>query len=201
MQDTKQFSSHESVQVSPVLSLYCIIHRTPPWGKRWEVVWRARIYLFIFISCPSSKLKANRREADFHLHTLQPSNCVTRPFSNTTLAAVQSQRRSKEIWFHLRLVPSKRDQAKVIQVYRHTPLRWSREPTLRIPQVTFQSIKEDFTALMLWRLSLALSQLVGRVWEQSLFKVQPVPSADFCTRAARHGCSRELLPAESHFHC
>lgn len=156
---------------------------------------------FIFISCPSSKLKANHREADFHLHTLQPSNCVTRPFSNTTPAAVQSRRRSKEIWFHFRSLPSKCDQAKVILVYRHTPLRWWREATLRIPQVTFQSVKEDFTALVLWRLSLALLQLAGRVWEQSLFKVQPVPSADLCTRTARHSSSGELLPAESHLHC
>lgn len=155
---------YKEMQVTPVLSLYCIIHRAnhaPQTPMRKKMRSRVKsqnfcIYLFIFISCPSSKLKANHREADFHLHTLQPSNCVTRPFSNTTLAAVQSERRSKEIWFHFCLVPSKCDQAKVILVYRHTPLRWSREPTFPIPQVTFQSIKEDFTALVLWRLSLAL---------------------------------------------
>lgn len=107
MQDPKQFSSHESVEVTPAFSPYCIIYRVPlpnpsPSHKRKKDEKSCEepdffIYLFIFISCPSSKLKANHGEADFHLHTLQPSNCVTRPFSNTTLAAVQSQRRSKEI--------------------------------------------------------------------------------------------------------
>lgn len=91
------------------------------------------------------------------------------------LAAVQSERFSKEIWFHFRSVASKCDQAKVILVYRHTPLRWSRDRTLRIPEVTFQSIKKDFTALVLWRLSLALLQLVAACGSKVYSKCSSFP--------------------------
>lgn len=41
------------------------------------------IYLFIFISCGGSKLKANGREADFHLHTHFSRQIVSRDLSQT----------------------------------------------------------------------------------------------------------------------
>lgn len=105
MQDTKQFSSHESVQVTPVLSLYCIIHRPPhppPHEEKDEKSCEEPeffIYLFIFISCPSSKLKANHREADFHLHSSAIKLC------HETFFKHHAGRSSKQASFKGNLIP------------------------------------------------------------------------------------------------
>lgn len=60
--------------------------------------------ILFFISCAGSKLKANHREADFYQHTLQPSNCVTRPFSKPRclqfkVSAVQRKSDSIFAWW------------------------------------------------------------------------------------------------------
>lgn len=112
---------------------------------RWEVAWRAGKF-FMF----SSKFWTNHREADFYLHTFPRSNCVMRPFSKWCPGRVQSESCSKEIWFNFHSVKSKCDHAKVILVST-TPFEMLKKASFWIPKDTFQSIKKDFTLLVLWQ--------------------------------------------------
>lgn len=151
MQDTKN-SFHCTSQCGFTYFKTLMHHpQSPPMRKQM----RSRVksqdffsFLLFFISCASSKLKANHREADFYLHTLQPSNCVMKPFSKPRwpqFKARSIQRKSDFLfsWWCLNAIRPKSSW------FTATPLWDGRDRTIRIPQVTVQSIKEDFTALVL----------------------------------------------------
>lgn len=76
------------------------------------------------------------------------------------LARVQRKSCSKEIWFHFHSVKSKCDHAKVILVST-TPFEMLEKASFWIPKDTFQSIKKDFTPLVLWRAPISLLQVVA----------------------------------------
>lgn len=107
---------------------------------RWEVAWRAGKFFML-----SSKFRTNHREADFYLHTFPRSNCVMRPFSKWAEFKANPVQRKSDLIF-----TSKCDHAKVILVST-TPFAMLKKASFWIPKDTFQSIKKDFTPLVLWQ--------------------------------------------------
>lgn len=146
MQDTEAFSSPNRC----MSHLFQVFNASSsPRGSvcitRWEVARREQGKFFML----SSKFRTNHGEADFYLHTFPPSNCAMRPFSlNGAWAEFKAnpvQRKSDLIF----TVKSKCDHAKVILVST-TPFEMLKKASFRIPKDTFQSIKKDFTPLVLW---------------------------------------------------
>lgn len=170
-------------------------HPQPPHEEKDE-----RLYeeLGSFFSCTGSKFKANHREADFYLHTFLLSNCVMRPFSKwcwPQFKASAVQRKSDFI-FAQRSLNAITPKSSGLAPH---PFQMLERPGLRIPKDTFQSIKKDFTPLVLWQAPISLFAGSGRVWEQNLFKVLIALSAHLLPWTGSHGSHFELPPAESHF--
>lgn len=163
-------------------------HPPPPRGSvritRWEAVWRAGKF-FMW----SSKFRTNHREVDFYLHTFPRSNCIMRPFSKwcwPEFKANPVQRKSDFIF-------TKCDHAKVILVST-APFEILEKTSFWIPKDTFQSIKKDFTPLVLWRAPISVFQ-VGAACESEFYS----KCRSFClpTTTVIHSKSFELPSAES----
>lgn len=150
-QRARQFSSYRFLCTSHPFQTFnaAPLPRGSVCITRWEVAWRAEKFLM-----SSSKFRSNHREADFYLSTFQRSNCVMRPFSKWCPGRVQSKSCSKEIWFKFHSVKSKCVHAKVILVST-TPFETLERGSFGILKDTFQSIKKDFTPLVLWQPSIS----------------------------------------------
>lgn len=94
------------------------------------------------------------------------------------MGRVQSKSCSKEIWFNFHSVKSKCDHAKVILVSA-TPFEMLEKASVPIPKDTFQSIKQDFTPLVLWQPPISFLQVVAVCESNVLFKVSVFLSSHF----------------------